>query len=512
VESALSAILQPHTADTIIRRRAVTAACMMAIFMAAVEATIVATAMPTIVGELGGFHLFSWVFTAYLLAQGVSTPVYGRLADLYGRKRMFVIGATIFLLGSTACGFTWVFNRWAGNGALGWGMASLVLFRVFQGLGAGSIQSMATTIIGDIYPAAERAHVQGWLSSVWGLAAIAGPVLGAFIVEHLHWAFVFWINLPIGIAAIAVLTRFLEEHVEPRPHQVDVLGSALLMLGVGAILMLVVQAQNLSVPISAVLLGIGVLALALLAMQERRAHDPIVPFRLWRRRIMAVGNSGSLTIGTLLMCVVAFLPTYVQGVMGRSATFAGFAIAILSVSWSCGTIVAGRIMVRTSYRTAGVVGALLLMSGTAFLIALNRESTFIWLAPAALLVGLGMGFCNQTFLLVMQGSIDWNERGVATASFLFLRTIGQSLGAALGGAILNFGVARYAPEAGDALGTLLDPARRASLGADTIAHLSDAIAGSLHQVYVIAGVLAVLALAMTLLLPARLSPTQPARH
>ena len=471
---------------------------MMAIFMSAVEATIVATAMPTIVGQLGGFHLFSWVFAAYLLAQAVSTPVYGRLADLHGRKPIFVGGATIFLLASAACGFTWALE--------GWGMASLVVFRTIQGLGAGSLQSMATTIVGDIYPPAERARVQGWLSSVWGLAAIAGPVLGAFIVQHLHWAFVFWINLPIGVVAILIMVRSLHERIEPRPHQVDVLGSALLMIGVGAILMTVVQMQSLSLPVAAALLGSGVLATVLLVVQERRAQEPIVPFRLWHRRIMAECNFGGLTIGVLLMCVVAFLPTYVQAVMGRGVTVAGSAIAIQSVSWSVSAVVAARFMAMVSYRTTGIAGALMLIAGTAFLIVLNRDSDFLWLATGTLLVGFGMGFCNQTFLLAMQGSVGWNERGVATASFLFSRTIGQSVGAALGGAILNFGVARQGPMAGDALERLLDPARHTSLSAETIAQLGEAIAGALHEVYIIAGVLAALALVTSLLLPARISP------
>ena len=231
---------------------------MMAIFMSAVEATIVATAMPTIVSELGGFHLFSWVFSAYLLAQAVSTPVYGRLADLYGRKRMFFIGASVFLIGSAACGFTWIFNIWAVSRAYGWGMAALVVFRIFQGLGAGSLQSMATTIVGDVYPATERARVQGWLSGVWGIAAITGPALGAFIVQHLHWSFVFWINLPIGIIAIAILLRYLDEHVTPRAHQINLMGAALLMLGIGALLMPAIQAQYLSTALSATLLVVGV--------------------------------------------------------------------------------------------------------------------------------------------------------------------------------------------------------------------------------------------------------------
>jgi EmrB/QacA subfamily drug resistance transporter len=485
---------------------------MMAIFMSAVEATIVATAMPTIVSELGGFHLFSWVFAAYLLAQAVSTPVYGRLADLYGRKRMFFIGASVFLIGSAACGFTWVFNMWSVSRAFGWGMAALVVFRIFQGMGAGSLQSMATTIVGDIYPAAERARVQGWLSGVWGIAAIAGPALGAFIVQHLHWSFVFWINLPIGVIAIAILLRYLDEHVQPRAHQINLMGAVLLMLGIGAILMPAIQAQYLNAATTTALLVIGVIALVLLAIGERRASEPILPYKLWRSRIMAASNSGSLAIGMLLMCVVAFLPTYVEAVMGRSAIYAGAAVATQSVSWSCGSIISSRIMAFSSYRTTGVIGALSLIAGTALLIALDRDSTFWWLLPAALLVGLGMGFCNQTFLLSVQGSVGWDKRGAATSSFLFLRTIGQALGAALGGAILNFGVAHHVPEAGDVMGGLFDPARRASLGADMVARLSDAIAASLHYVYVIAGTLAVLTLIVTMLLPARLGPAQSSRQ
>ena len=485
---------------------------MMAIFMSAVEATIVATAMPTIVSELGGFHLFSWVFAAYLLAQAVSTPVYGRLADLYGRKRMFFIGATIFLIGSAACGFTWIFNIWAVSRAYGLGMAALVVFRIFQGMGAGSLQSMATTIVGDIYPAAERARVQGWLSGVWGIAAIAGPALGALIVQHLHWSFVFWINLPIGVIAIAILLRYLDEHIQPRPHQINLMGAALLMLGIGAILMPAIQAQYLNAATSAALLVIGVTALVLLAIGERRASEPILPYKLWRSRIMAASNAGSLAIGMLLMCVVAFLPTYVEAVMGRTAVFAGTAVATQSVSWSCGSIISSRVLAFSSYRATGVIGALLLIAGTGLLVSLDRDSAFWWLLPAALLVGLGMGFCNQTFLLTVQGGVGWNERGAATSSFLFLRTIGQALGAAFGGAILNFGVARHVPEAGDVMGGLFDPARRASLGADMVARLRDAIAGALHHVYIIAGILAVLTLIVTMLLPAKLGPAQSSRQ
>lgn len=277
------------------------------------------------------------------------------------------------------------------------------------------------------------------------------------------------------------------------------------MVGVGGVLMTVVQAQNLSAPLAASLFGVGAVALLLLIVQERHAKEPIVPFQLWRQRIMAECSAGGLAIGALLMCVVAFLPTYVQAAMGRSVTFGGIALAIQSVSWSISAIIASRLMGLTSYRTAGLIGSAMLISGTALLITLDRDLAFMRLGAATLLVGFGMGFCNQTFLLSMQGSVHWNQRGVATASFLFARTIGQTIGAAIGGAMLNFGVTRQVPGAGDALERLLDPGRRDELGADMVARLGSAIAGALHEVYIVSGVLAVATLVIVLLLPARLS-------
>ena len=483
----------PISAHIVLRRRLVTAACMMAIFMAAVEVTIVATAMPTIVAELGGARFFSWVFAAYLLTQAVTTPLYGRLADIYGRKPVFVAGTSLFLLGSAACGFTW-------------SMASLVVFRIVQGLGAGCIQSVATTIIGDVYGGSDRARVQGWLSGVWAFAAIIGPLLGAFIVQHLHWALVFWINLPIGAVTIWLLCVFLTEDFDRREHQIDWLGSLLLMLGLGAIMTVMVQAQILGTSIAVLLMGAGFGALAWLVVQERRAQEPVIPVALLRNRIIAIGNVGSLVIGALLMCVVGFLPTYVQAVMGRSAAVAGAVVATLSVAWSCGSIAAGRAMATTSYRSTGAAGALALLAGTALLTTLNPHNGVLAMTIGALLVGIGMGVCNIVFLLVVQGSVAWSERGIATASTLFTRTIGQTIGAGLAGAILNFGLSRYAPDAIEALDLLLDANRRQSLDPQQVAQMVEAVAGSLHDVYLVAALLAMVTLAAALLLPAGLGP------
>lgn len=468
---------------------------MMAMVMASVEGTIVATAMPTIVAELGGFRLFSWVFAAYLLTQAVTTPIYGRLSDVYGRRPVFLCGATLFLLGSAACGFAW-------------GMVPLIVFRTVQGLGAGAIQPLAITIVGDIYPPAERARMQGWLSSIWGIAAVLGPVLGAFIVE-IHWSLIFWLNVPIGIVTIATLAWAFDERPERHPARIDYWGAALLMAGLGTLMIAVVQATSLGRTSLALLVAFGALLLLLLARHERRVADPIVPFKLWRHRVLAVGNFGGVALGALIIGNGGFLPTYIQGVLGHGPAAAGFVLATSSVAWSASGVTAGRMMARHSYRAIGALGAVLMIAGALFLITLDpaRGLWPVWMG--ALLCGSGLGFCNTTFIVSAQTSVGWGERGVATASNMFMRNAGQSLGAALYGAILNFGLARDVPEAGGAVNRLLEPGLRRSLAPDTVARLGGAIAEALHHVYLISFLLAVATLALTLALPRGLGATHP---
>lgn len=284
-------------------------ACMLAMFMSAIEATIVATAMPTIIGDLGGFSLLGWVFAVYLLSQAITIPIYGRLADLYGRKRVFFFGATLFLLGSVLCGFAP-------------DMYWLIGFRLLQGLGAGAIMPIASTIIGDIYSATERPKVMGYLSSVWGVSAIIGPLLGAFIVQHLPWALVFWVNLPIGLLAMFFLWRYLPAHQPLRQHALDLAGTAWLTLFVSALLLALLQMESLGwwvVP----LFALAAAALALLVRQERRAVEPLFPLALWQSRVIVAGNIGGLVIGAAMMGISAFLPTFIQGVMGGLAARGG---------------------------------------------------------------------------------------------------------------------------------------------------------------------------------------------
>lgn len=472
------------------------AAVMLAIFMVATDSYIVATAMPTIVADLGGFHLFSWAFAAYLLAQAVTIPIYGRLADLYGRKRVFFAGTSIFLLGSLLCGFAW-------------GMVPLVLFRALQGIGAGAIQPIATTIIGDIYAPVERARMQGYVSGVFGVAAIIGPTLGAFVVEHISWSLVFWVNLPIGAATFVMFGLFLHERREPRRQRIDYLGSALLIVGVGAPMLALVQIGSAGGLTLAVLMAAGAAALAALTIYQRRAAEPMLPVKLWRNRVVAIGCLAGFFNGALMMGVSGFLPTYVQGAMGRDATAAGVVLAASSISWAFASMAAGRLMIRTSYRLSASIGGLALVAGSIVLIAMTPASG-LWLAGGgAFLLGVGMGFCNTAFIVSVQASVGWSERGMATSSTMFMRIVGQSVGAAVFGAILNFGIYSQLPDAGDAVNRLMAPAARASLGAGEVARLTEAVGASLHVVYVIAGLVAVVSLVLALLLPARLSPTRP---
>src|SRR5215470_9096210 len=266
----------PFRAEARARRRLVMTAVMLAIFMVGTDAYIVATAMPTIVADLGRFRLFSWAFAAFLLAQAVTIPIYGRLADLYGRKRVFFAGTSIFLVGSQLCGCAW-------------SMPTLVIFRALQGIGAGAIQPIATTIIGDIYTPVERARMQGYVSGMFGIAAVIGPTLGAFVVEHISWSLVFWVNLPIGAATFVMFGLYLHEHREPHRHRIDYLGSALLMLGIGAPMLALVQIGNADGLSLAALVALGAVALTVLLLHERRAAEPMLPLRLWRNRVVATG-------------------------------------------------------------------------------------------------------------------------------------------------------------------------------------------------------------------------------
>ncbi|MBV9735728.1 MAG: MFS transporter [Acidisphaera sp.] len=443
------------------RRRLLVGTMLISTFMAAMESTVISTAMPTIVDQLGGFELFSWAFGVYLLTQAVTTPVYGRLADLYGRKRVYIGSTALFLLGSLLCG-------------LAWSMPSLILFRAVQGFGSGGLAPIATTIISDTAAPAERPKALGQISAIWGISAILGPIIGAFCVSHASWPLVFWINLPIGLTTIALVGHFLREQRETVRHPLDLAGSALLMLAAGAVMTALVQHQSLPPLLSLALLGVGVGLGVVLVRHERAAAEPTLPLHLWRQPIILIGNVSGLLCGAFLIGLTGFLPLYIQGVQGRSPLDAGLTLGTMSVSWTIASMVVGRLLARVSYRATALVGGLAVLAGSAGPLGLTPLQPPGWILAAAAIVGAGLGMLSITFAVCIQSSVAWQDRGRATSLFYFCRLVGQALGAAAFGGVLNAGMPGALPQA-------------------------------LHQVFALAAALAVVILLVSLLVPSRVT-------
>ena len=412
-----------------LRRPLVLASVMAAMFMIAIEATIVSTAMPQIAGQLGDLHLYSWVFSSFLLTQTAMTVVFGKLADLYGRRPVLLVGIAIFLVGSVLCG-------------LAWSMPSLIVFRLVQGVGAGAIQPVALTVVGDLYPGDERGRVQGWLASVWGVSSVLGPLAGGLIIAHLSWAWIFWINVPVGLAASVGFAMFLHETVAPRRHSVDVVGAALFTVAIASLMVALTEMGTSGGRDVLPAAGVFVASAVLFVRQERRALHPMVVFALWARRPIATANAATLLSGMAIIGLTAFLPMYVQGVLNRSALVAGFALTMMVLGWPVGATVAARNFVRFGLRPTLLFGATLLPTGALAFVALGPGASPALAGAGSIVMGLGMGFLSTAAIVIIQDSVGWAERGSATASNIFSRNLGSTLGATVLGGVLNFGLAR----------------------------------------------------------------------
>lgn len=414
-------MLSPHT------RRWVLAALMFEMMLAAMDTTIVATAIPQIVGDLGGFALFSWVFSIYLLAQTVTIPIYGKLSDLFGRKPVLIVGTLIFLVGSIAS-------------ALSWSMPALIAFRGLQGLGAGSIMATVTTLAGDLYSVRERASIQGWLSSVWGIAAIVGPVLGGAFAEYSSWRWIFLINLPIGAIALGLLGFFLHEQFERRQPRIDYAGAFFILAGVGALIFGLLQGGQawswLSVPSVVVFVAAGVL-LAATVWIEGRAAEPILPGWLWNSRVLTGANLATVGMGLVLMGPDTYLPVFGQSVLGLGAIAAGFLLASMSIGWPLASSLSGRVYLRIGFRDTAFAGGVLLVLASAGFVLLPYPAP-VWAVVAdQITIGAGFGLLSTPLLVGSQSVVGWDRRGVVTSANMFSRYLGASLGAAVFGAVFN---------------------------------------------------------------------------
>ena len=471
------------------------AACL-AVFMVSVEATIVATAIPTIVSDLGGLRLFSWVFGIYFLTQAVTIPIYGRLADLYGRKALIFVSIALFLIGSILSGF-------AHN------MVMLIIYRGLQGLGAGGVLPLASTMVGDIYTGAARAKVQGYLSSVWGISAITGPLIGAFLIAHAGWPTIFWLNVPFGILCLFVIARFFDERVEHREHTIDYLGSLLLAGGTGTLMFVLVMLGSLPAPMAVALAALAIALIAWLIAHELRMPEPMLPLKLYHVRIIAIANSANFVMGALSMGITAFLPTYVQGAMGLSAVLAGSTLGVTSAAWTVGSLLVSRIIHRVTYRSMATAGGAMLVLGSLFLITLEPDRSIWWALAGGTILGLGFGFANLVFVVTTQAAVGWQQRGAATASNQFMRQLGSSIGTAAFGAVFNLGLYARIANPGDVVTRMMDPRTRGSLPPADVANYAAAISGSLHGIFVILGLLGIITLALALRVPAKLNAADP---
>ncbi|MEU4033145.1 MFS transporter [Streptomyces collinus] len=477
-------------------RGAVVAALMLSMALAALDATIVSTAVPQIVADLGGFSVFSWLFSGYLLAVTVTLPVYGKLSDTFGRKPVLVAGAAVFLLGSLLC-------------AGAWDMGALIAFRVVQGLGGGALQGTVQTLAADLYPLKERPRIQARLSTVWAVSAVAGPGLGGVLAGYAGWRWIFLVNLPIGAVALWLIVRHLHEPARERVARVRVdWAGALAVFACGGVLLTALVQGGvawpwLSAP-SLALAGTGLALAGAVLWVERRAAEPIIPGWVWRRRTIAAVNLALGALGLLMVAPAVFLPTYAQSVLGLGPAAAGLVLCVWTLTWSASAALSQHVYRRIGFRDTALLGIGL---GALILFAFPfLPYPGSWWQPMLLMLLLGgaLGLFQLPLIIGVQSTVGWSERGTTTASVLFCRQTGQTVGASVFGAVANGVLAARLGGAGD-----LESVTRALAAGTAPETTRRAIAAAVHAVYLGAAGAAALAFVVLLVVAPRRFPVRP---
>jgi len=483
-------------------RGPVLAALMLSSGLVALDSTIIATAVPSIVSDVGGFAQFPWLFSIYLLTQAVTVPLYGKFADMVGRRPVMFAGIIVFTLSSVLCGFAW-------------NMGVLIGFRALQGIGAGAVLPMSITIVGDLYTVEERSRVQGYLASVWGVSAVVGPALGGIFSEYVSWRWIFFVNIPLGAVALVTLARKFGERVERVSHRVDYPGAALLAAGCTLLILGLLEgggAWACTSPTGLAVFAVAAASFMAFVAVERRAAEPVLPLWVFRYRLLNGANLAALTVGVLVIGLTSYVPTYVQGVLRTGALVAGFAVAALTIGWPLAATFSGRLYLRIGFRDTALIGGSITVVGALLCALLSATSPVLAVAGACFVVGVGLGLTASPTTVAVQSVVDWDHRGVVTGANLFARSVGSAVGAALFGAIANATladrfrtpppeVAGQLPSGADATGTVLDGTGTSSPA--VVAFVRSTVAGAAHHVFLGLVVVAVLGMAAVLLMPRR---------
>ncbi len=490
------------------RRGLVLAGVMGSVFLAAMESTVVATAMPTVIATLGGIQIYSWAFSGFLLASTVTMPLWGRLADQLGRRRVYLTGLSIFLLGSALSG-------------LSQSMAQLIVFRAIQGVGAGSLITIGMTIVADLYGLERRAKMQGYFSGVWGVASLVGPLIGGFLTDVVSWRAVFYVNLPFGLLAMAAIAWGLAgERIEPRAATFDYTGTGVFAAAISALLIGLVEAGRGASwwrPSVLGLLGLSVVLLVCFVVVERRAAEPVVPLGLFANPMVRAAAATGFLSGMAMFGAITFVPLYLQAVTGSSAMQAGFVLVPFVIGWVVCSILGARLVLRVGYRSVVVAGMFLLTVAFVLLAGWNESLTRGAAMRDIILAGVGMGLVFVPMLIAVQSAVPRSMLGSATSVTGFFRTIGGAVGVAVMGSVmahrlhqeLSALLAMAPAELQDRLrevvahpDQIVNPVTRAGLGADVLDQMRPALAHAVGSVFVVGLVVAVAALASAFLVPA----------
>jgi len=488
--------------QTTTNRKMVTVAMLVAILLVAIDVTVVSTAMPQIVSDLSGLKLISWVFAIYTLTTSVTTPIYGKLADLFGRKKVFITGVILFVLGSMLSGAAH-------------SMTQLIWFRAFQGIGAGAVMPLTFTIIGDLYPGEQRARMQGVFSSVWGIAGLLGPLVGGFFVDQISWRWIFYINLPVGLVSLVLISVFFHETFEKKENRkIDYLGALTFTIGISSLLYALLNAgpgQKYawnSAPIYA-FFAVAVIFIVLFGFIETKVKEPMLPPSLFKIPVILVSNLVGFLGSAVLIGMNVYLPMWIQTILGHSATSSGLTLMPMSIAWPLGATFAGRYMYKIGSKFTAVLGAVFIVLGGTWLLSLELGSPYWYFVGIMIVIGLGMGYSTTPQTVLVQSAVGWQMRGAATASNTFTRSIGQTVGIAVFGTIFNNSLITYGKEhangawsGGGNISDIISSGAINKLPASAVDMIHKALAHGLHIVFILVFFIAIATLIVSLFLPA----------